>query len=218
MTTPSRSESVYQLVLGEGFAAIDPGLRPYFASAPEGTGRGAGTFVTAGSRLRILRPAFAWLARRQILFPEFGRDVPFTVVNEQHADGSLSGIRTLHFAGGDRVLADSMTVDDGRLIDRIGIGGRLEVALDVDVADGCVRLRSTSLALRIGGRRLPLPHVVRVTVDESFSDGRQHVDVRLRSPLVGEVFRYAGSFSYSVRRRSRRDDVRCEQPSITPSS
>lgn len=69
--------------------------------------------------------------------------------------------------------------------------------LDVHVADGCVRLRSTSLALRIGGRRLPVPHVVRVTVDESFSDGRQHVDVRLRSPLVGEVFRYAGPFTYA---------------------
>ena len=54
---------------------------------------------------------------------------------------------------------------------------------------------------RLVGLRIRLPQFAIVTVSESWLDGRQHVDVRLRSPLLGEWFRYAGSFSYRSQER-----------------
>jgi hypothetical protein len=48
--------------------------------------------------------------------------------------------------------------------------------------------------LHVGAARIPLPRFATVTVDESSSDERQNVDVRLGSPILGEWFRYSGSF------------------------
>jgi hypothetical protein len=52
-----------------------------------------------------------------------------------------------------------------------------------------------------GGWRLPLPRFARVVVTERpdpRGDSGQRVDVRIRVPLLGEVFRYAGTFTYRV--------------------
>ncbi len=67
-------------------------------------------------------------------------------------------------------------------------------------------MRSDRLWLRLAGARIPLPRFATVTVAESWvsepgSVGRQHVDVRLRSPVLGEWFRYAGTFSYRYEER-----------------
>ena len=198
MATAPPAPSVWERVLRAQFDDLDPRLRPYFAATPDGfAGEGRGTFDTAGSRVRVLRPLLAWMARHEILFPEIEADVPFTIVNTPSADGSLGAVRTFRFTRGDRIVSDRISVVDGRLVDRIGRGGRLEVVLGVQARTGGMRLRSQGLAVHVAGRRIPLPPVVRVTVDERFAEGLQHVDVRLRSPLIGEVFRYAGTFTYS---------------------
>jgi len=44
--------------------------------------------------------------------------------------------------------------------------------------------------------RFRMPGLVRVTLAESVVGGRQHVDVRMTAPVLGEVFRYVGSFTY----------------------
>ena len=81
------SDSVYQRVLQGEWDDLDPRLRTYFGPVPPGTsGVGSGTYDIAGSRLRLLRPVFAVTARSQILFPEVGRDVPFSVVNAPQPD------------------------------------------------------------------------------------------------------------------------------------
>jgi hypothetical protein len=193
-------ESVYQRVLGDEFASLAPELRAYFAAPPEGSvGRGHGVFETAGSRYRWLSPVFAVLARHRILFPELGRDVPFTVTNIPGPGDGLSSRREFHFPGGDRVMQDTMHVIDGRLHDFLGRRGGLEVRLGVTVGpNGGLRMLSDGVWLHLAGLRLPLPALLaaRVVLDESWVDGRQRVDVRMRHPLLGEVFRYAGTFDY----------------------
>lgn len=189
--------SVYQRVLGDRFAELDPRLRPYFGTPPTGDiGVGRGVYETAGSRLRILRPLLHAMAWREVLFPEHGAGVPFTIRNTPRGDGSLRAVRTFSFPRRARVMRDAMSVRGGALVDRLGRRGGLEVRLDVDVQDGGVRLRSTALAWRVGRLRVPLPRVAEVTVDERAAETGQHVDVRLRSPLLGEFFRYSGTFTY----------------------
>ena len=97
-----------------------------------------------------------------------------------------------------------MRVIDGRLHDFLGRRRGLEAQFDLSIVDGLLRMRSGRLWLHLGAARIRIPRLASVSVDESWREdaslgGRQHVDVRLRSPLVGEWFRYSGSFSYQYR-------------------
>lgn len=223
--------SVSELILGDEIAQLHPQLRRYFGPIPAGhEGRGRGVYSWAGPRHRVLRPVFAWLAWRRILFPERGRDVPFTVVNTRSGAGALSARREFEFPRVTRIMEDTMCVVRGkggasRLVDRLGRRRGLEVDLELDVHEGGVRMRSTRLGVRLNvpvlrkhgrarGReavlrprtlRVPLPRIVTMTLDERAhpsEDGRQRVDVRLRAPLLGDVFRYVGDFEYAVVPRS----------------
>lgn len=208
MSAAATESSVFQRVLGERFDDLDPRLQRYFGSIPSGsTGFGRGVYDVAGSRVRVLRPVLAWMAWRRILFPEFAREVPFTVENTPGIDGTLCARRTFAFPARERIMEDTMSVVDGRLIDRLGRRRGLEVELDVVVHNGALLLTSDRIRLRLAGVGIPLPRLARVTVDEracpSHAD-RQLVDVRITSPLLGEIFRYSGSFTYGVSTRSTR--------------
>ena len=190
---------MYQRVLGADFPSLSPELRAYFSLPPAGSvGRGSGVYEVAGSRQRWLTPVFALLARRRILFPEYARDVPFTVTNVPGPGEGLSARREFHFPGRERVMQDTMHVVDGRLHDFLGRRGGLEVRLGLTVTDGSLRMLSDRAWLHLRGLRLPLPALLsaRVVLDERWVDGHQRVDVRMRHPLLGEIFRYTGTFDY----------------------
>lgn len=187
--------SVYERVLGSRIAELDPGLRAYVGEIPAGSvGRGSGVYELAGSRHRWLAPLLAYLAWRRVLFPEYGRSVPFTVENS----GDRTAIRRFEFPGRTREMIDAMCVVDGALHDRLGRRGGLEVELILDVVSGALHMRSRRQWLRLARLRLPLPPIVRVTLTEQTSGDGQRVDVRMTAPVLGEVFRYAGTFSYSI--------------------
>ncbi|NYF13995.1 hypothetical protein HDC34_002289 [Pseudoclavibacter sp. JAI123] len=206
-------QSVYEQVLGPQIERLHPQLRRYFGPIPAGNeGRGRGVYSWAGPRHSGLRPVFAWLAWRHVLFPERGRSVPFTIRNRPEDDGALSARREFAFPLVTRVMEDTMRaipVPGGRprLVDRLGRRRGLEVELELRVHEGGLRMRSTGLWLRmrvpvaVAVLRVPLPCVVTMTLDERAhpdGDGRQCVDVRLRSPIIGDVFRYVGAFAYDV--------------------
>jgi hypothetical protein len=184
-------------VLGPAFADLAPELRRYFGEVDVSmAGVGSGVFDVAGSSLRVARPMLAFLGWRRVLFAEVGHDIPFDIVNSPATDGSLTAVRTLHFPKRDRPLEDTMRVIDGRLHDFLGRRRGLEARFTLTVTDGLLNMRSDRLWLRLAGLRIRLPRVATVTIAESWVEGKQHVDVRLVSPLVGEWFRYAGSFEY----------------------
>ncbi|KQZ85541.1 hypothetical protein ASD56_04270 [Microbacterium sp. Root166] len=195
--------SVYQRVLGDEFSRLDPRLQRYFGPlAPGEAGVGTGVYEEAGSRIRMLRPLLSVMARRNVLFPEYGHGVPFTVVNSAAADGTLSAVRTFAFGERVRIMEDTMEVAGGALVDRLGKRRGLEVGIRLSVIDGGLRMRSTRLALWIGRLRLPLPRLAVMHLDERMDPAgaaRQCVDVRITAPLLGEVFRYAGAFTYERR-------------------
>jgi hypothetical protein len=194
---------VYQRALREDFGALDPQLQRYFGPiAPGSVGTGRGIYAVAGSRLRMLRPLLAAMAWRHVLFPELARDVPFVVTNHPGSDGSLSASRTFEFAGRTRVMEDTMRVVDGQLLDRIGKRRGLEVTMELAVVSGALHMKSTGLAVRAGRVRIPLPPVATMRLEESTDHAvpsRQRVDVRLTAPLIGEIFRYTGTFTYEIR-------------------
>ncbi|MCU1417652.1 MAG: hypothetical protein JWP32_1826 [Schumannella sp.] len=192
------SGSVYERVLGERIAELHPSLRAYFGEIPPGqVGRGTGSYEVAGSRHRWLAPVLALLARRQVLFPEYGHGIPFSVENRPDGD-LLRARRTFEFPGRTRTMVDAMSVVDGVLHDRLGRRGGLEVELLLSVVDGALHMRSRRQWLHLGPVRFRMPGLVRVHLAETAGDGLQHVDVRMTAPVLGEVFRYSGRFEYAV--------------------
>jgi hypothetical protein len=192
--------SVWERAFGDRLAELSPGLRTYFSLPPDGlTGHGVGVYEVAGSRLRWLWPALAFLAWRRILFPEFGRDVPFTIVNTPTPEGTLRAVRTFEFPGRTRTMIDEMRIVDGHLHDFLGRRGGLEARLAATVDNGMLRLTTERLWLHLGPVRIPLPNVARIALTERTLDAGQHVDVALRTPLVGEWFTYRGAFTYELR-------------------
>lgn len=164
---------------------LDPHLRQYFGEIPAGSiGVGRGVFDVVGTPKRWLWPVLWVLGRQGVVFPAWARDVPFTVVNRPDA-GTLHGIRTFHFSGGDRTMVDRITPE---LVDFLGTRGQYSAALSGEVVDGGLRLWST--------RMRPLPG--RVEVLERWVDGLQHVAVTITAPIVGRVYEYSGYFTYEI--------------------
>jgi hypothetical protein len=189
------TDSVYERVLGSQFDSLAPELRNYF-SGGHGVGLGSGVFEVAGCRRAVLRPLLTFLARQRILFPEFARNVPFEITNRPTQDGGLDAVRMFHLPGRDRPLEDTMRVIGGQLHDFMGKQRGFEVRMVLSISNGFLQMSSDRQWARLFGIRIRIPQLATVTVSESWANGHQHVDVRLRSPVLGEWFRYAGSFSY----------------------
>ena len=192
--------SVWERAFGRALDGLAPSLQRYFSLPPEGTrGFGTGVYDEAGSRRGWLRPLLAFLAWRSILFPEFGHNVPFAVVNTPTPEGTLRAERTFSFPNVTRTMVDELRIVDGHLHDFLGRRGGLEVRLSATAVDGSLRLSSERLWVHLGPIRLPVPHLARFTLTESSVDAGQHVDVALTSPLLGQWFTYRGTFTYELR-------------------
>jgi hypothetical protein len=192
------SASPWASALGARFDELDPALRAYFDTIPEGSvGRGEGVFTTVGTPRRWLWPVLAILGRAGIVFPVWERDVPFVIENRPSAHG-LESIRTFRFGTGSRVMADEVRWSHGRLLQGMGSPTRLVVELEVSVSAGSLVLRSRRTALRIGRRYFWLPFAPSVRLGEHRAGERQRVSLALEAPLIGRIYEYEGEFDYRI--------------------
>lgn len=194
------ARSPWQRALGARAADLTPALQTYFGAVPAGSeGRGSGEFATVGTPRRWLWPVLALLAWDDVIFPVWERDVPFTIVNRPTAHGTIRASRTFHLPSGDRTMVDEVGITNSGLIDRLGRSGTVETALIATVTDGALTLRSTSTILRFGPLRVPLGALSpRVILREESRGGAQSVSLRLEAPVIGRIYEYAGTFTYTV--------------------
>ncbi|MBX3092896.1 MAG: DUF4166 domain-containing protein, partial [Cryobacterium sp.] len=110
------------------------------------------------------------------------------------------GERIFALAHGDRVMRDLMVATPEGIVDILGKQRRFRALFAARVIDGELHLTSTRLAVKVGTNhlRVPGPVAPRVKLTERYSaeDGRQHVSVSVRVPILGTVYEYAGSFRY----------------------
>lgn len=200
---PEHPLSPYGAALGpEALAALHPRLRDYVDAIPPGhRGVGRGTYEVAGARRRWLRPALAILAREQVLFPAYQRDVPFRIRNEEGPWGRRAR-REFGFLSGRRTMVDEVHLVEGRLVDDIGVHRRFRAELDARVEGGALHLTSTRMLVRLGPLLIPLPRrwSPRLALVERFvdSEGRQRVDLVLDAPLIRTLYEYRGTFEYRI--------------------
>jgi len=203
--------SIYQRALGTDFNRLHPQIQRRFGfSSSDGIASvGTGVMEEIWKGRFYTEPFLHVGARRRIMFPETGRNIPFTIQNyafvDQFGRETVSWIRT--FASGRTRRFDAYMVYSearGRIVDYLGSHEHLAVDIDLSVDDeGGLRLRSGAQRLYEGvvGFRFPMLFSGFADVSESYDDAaacfRIVVDVRNR--VWGPLFGYRGSFNVEWR-------------------
>ena len=198
--------SIFEQALGDDFARLHPMLQKRFGVGIESgyacVGTGVMTEVRRGPWWTL---PFLYIGKlRNILIPDVGRNVPFTIENYPYVDPF--GRETVTFVREYRVRAKpsrfdaTMVISNGVVLDYLGTHQHLAVDLDLTVeADGSLHLRSEGQRFYEGpvGFRFPLLFSGRADLHESFNDetGEFRIHLKVHNPVFGFLFGYEGSFT-----------------------
>lgn len=193
--------------MGEEFGRLHPMLQRRF-----GVGLDSGyACVGRGTMCRIRRgpwwtvPFLQFGRLRNILVPDTGTDVPFTIYNYPYRDPfgreTVTFVREYQLRGRTRRFDATMVgaSDDGHIVDYLGTHQHLAVDLELRAeADGSLLLRSDAQRFYEGilGFRFPMLFSGRADLRESYDDeaGVFRIDLAVENPVFGFLFGYDGEF------------------------
>lgn len=198
--------SIYHRALGGDFDRLHPAIRRRFgfgsADRIGSVGRGEMEEIWRG---RFYTLPFLYVGTwRRIMFPEVGRNIPFTIENFAFVDRfgreTVTWIRTFESRRRRRFDAYMIYSEKrARIVDYLGSHQHLAVDIDLAVDDeGGLRLRSGEQRFYEGPLAFRFPMLfsgiaeVREWYDERARCFRIVVDVRNR--VWGPLFGYRGSF------------------------
>jgi len=199
--------SIYQRALGADFARLHPQIQRRFGfGAADGLcaiGTGVMDEIWHGAWYTL--PFLAFGTWRRIMFPDAGRNVPFTIRNYAFRDpygrDTITWVRTFAFKRPRRFDAYMIYSEQrGKIVDYLGSHEHLAVDIELSVADnGGLRLRSGDQRFYEGlvGFRFPPGLSGVADVSEWYDDAseRFHIDVRVTNPRWGPLFGYNGTFT-----------------------
>ena len=198
--------SIYQRALGSDFNRLHPEIQRRFgfssADNVAAVGRGVMEEIWKG---RFYTLPFLYLGTwRRIMFPETGRNIPFTIENYALVDRfgreTVTWLRTLESSRTRRFDAYMIYSDArGRIIDYLGTHEHLAVDIDLSVDEqGGLRLRSGAQRFYEGAIGFTFPMIfsgvadVREWYDEKIQ--RFRISVNVHNKVWGQLFGYHGSF------------------------
>lgn len=199
--------SMFEHTLGEQqFERLHPMMQRRFgvglASGEACVGRGVMTEIRRGPWWTV---PFLQVGRlRNILVPDVGTDVPFTIENYPYIDPfgreTVTFVREYVVRGRRRRFDATMILVGDRIVDYLGTHQHLAVDLDLAVdADGGLLLTSGAQRFYEGviSFRFPMLLSGRATLRERYDDTDQrfHVDLEVRNDRFGFLFGYHGSFT-----------------------
>ncbi|MEU6407209.1 DUF4166 domain-containing protein [Microbispora sp. NPDC046933] len=199
--------SIFERALGADFARLHPQLQRRFGVSVTDGRACVGTGVMEHIwHAGFTRPFLALGGTRNILVPEQGRQVPFTIENYPYVDSygreTVTFVRTFDLHGHRRRFDAQMVYDlerDG-IVDYLGSHQHLAVDLHFHVDErGGLVIRSDGFRLHEGWLSCRLPKVVTGTavVRESYDDeaGEFRVGVTVSHHRLGPMFGYWGAFN-----------------------
>lgn len=207
--------SIYQRVLGSDFNRLHPQIQRRFGfSSVDGVAAiGTGTMEEVWKGGCYTEPFLRVGAWRRIMFPETGRDIPFTIENyafvDQFGRETVSWIRTFESRRTRRFDAYMIYSESrGRIVDYLGTHEHLAVDIDLTVdGDGGLSLRSGDQRFYEGliGFRFPMVFSGVADVREWYDDEARcfRIVVDVRNDVWGRLFGYRGRFDVDWR------DVEC---------
>jgi Domain of unknown function (DUF4166) len=199
--------SIFERALGDDFVRLSPMMQKRF-----GVGLDAGyACVGTGVMSRIRRGPW-WVVPflqigklRNILIPDVGHDVPFTVENYPYRDPF--GRETVTFVREYRVRKTAsrfdatMILSHGRVLDYLGTHQHLAVDLDLRVEDDGSLLLTSNAQRFYEGRliafRFPMLFSGRAELHERFDEaaGVYRISMEVRNRVFGFLFGYEGEFT-----------------------
>lgn len=200
------SDSIYATVLGEDFKRLHPKIQERFGfdskSRKRAIGRGVMDRVWHG---RIYTIPFLMVGTwRNIMFPEQGENVPFTIENWAYVDTlgreTVTELRTFKL-GKERRFDAYMVRDPIRntVVDYLGTHQHLAVDLQLSVAEnGGLRIESGEQRFYAGPLAFKFPMFfsgtasVYVWFDEEI--WRYRIEVEVKNKVWGTLFGFIGTF------------------------
>jgi hypothetical protein len=198
--------SIYQRALGADFNRLHPQIQRRFgfssADNVAAVGRGVMDEIWKG---RFYTVPFLYVGTwRRIMFPETGRDIPFTIENYAFVDTfgreNVSWIRTFQSRRTRRFDAYMIYSDArGCIVDYLGSHEHLAVDIDLSVDEqGGLRLRSGAQRFYEGplGFTFPMLFSGIADVHEWYDEKTQRfrIVVDVHNKTWGPLFGYRGSF------------------------
>ena len=201
--------SIFELALGNDFHRLHPMLQQRFGVGTVAgyacVGRGVFSEVRRGAWWTV--PFLQLGAYRNILFPDEGKDIPFTIENYPYIDGfgrpTVTFVRTLELPGSKQRRFDATMVHSagrGGVVDYLGTHQHLATDLALEVlADGSLHLQTGAQRFYEGFAAFEFPAALTGTADlyENFDDARgvYTIQMQVRNPLLGFLFGYRGEFT-----------------------
>lgn len=212
--------SIYQKVLGEEFYKLHPKIQERFGYSSQdkkvSIGRGIMTKVWHGRAYTL--PFLKWGTSKNILFPEAGKDVPFSIENYAYKDSlgreTVTFIRKFKFPNVLRRFDATMIYSKQRkrIVDYLGTHQQMAVDIDFSVAEnGGMQLESGEQ--RIYGHLLNFkcPELIlgKAKVCEWFDESidKFRISVSVVNVKWGKLFGYEGIFDVSYRQVEKEEDI-----------
>lgn len=198
--------SIYQQALGAKFEKLHPQIqrRFGFSSADRVAAVGTGVMEELWHGALYTLPFLYVGAWRSIMFPEQGRNVPFTIQNYAYRDSlgreTITWVRTFHTTRVRRFDAYMIySAQRNCIVDYLGTHQHLAVDIDIQVApNGGIQICSGEQRFyeRILGFRFPMALSGIASVNEWYDDENQcfRIQVDVRNSTWGPLFGYRGRF------------------------
>ncbi len=198
--------SIYQRAMGADFGRLHPQIqrRFGFSSKDRIAAVGTGIMEELWHGPPYTLPFLHLGAWRSIMFPEQGKDVPFTISNYAYIDcfgrETVTWVRSFATAKPRRFDAYMIYSEErGKIVDYLGNHQHLAVDIDLEAApNGGMKLRSGAQRFYEGfiGFRFPLSLSGVADVCEWYDDDAQcfRIEVNVRNRALGPLFGYRGRF------------------------
>jgi hypothetical protein len=200
-------ESIYQKVLGTDFHKLHPEIQKRFGFSSKSklaaVGKGIMQEIWYGKPYTL---PFLYVGTwRNIMFPQKGKNIPFTIENYAYQDSfgreTVSWVRKYKFPDKVRRFDATMVYSNKRqcIVDYLGTHQHLAVDIDISVAEnGGLKLRSGEQRFYEGliGFKFPMLFSGIAEVCEWYDDAEQafKISVEVSNKTWGRLFGYKGKF------------------------
>jgi len=199
--------SIYKKYLGSDFDKLHPKMQQRFSMSSEN----GLTMIGTGKMERIWNAGFHVLpflhfgTRRNIMFPETGQDIPFSIENYAYKDSfgreTVTWIRQFHFAKKTRHFDATMIFSEkeNRIVDYLGNKQHLAVDIDMKVnPNGSVTIQSGNQRFYEGPIAFRFPEMFsgKAEVNEFYDEAEDifRISVKVSNKTFGDIFGYNGFF------------------------
>lgn len=204
--------SIYQRVLGNDFKNLHPKIQERFGFASDdrigSIGKGIMEQVWYGKWFTL--PFLKIGTWRNIMFPQKGEQIPFSIENYAYQDSygreTVTWVRSYQFPKRVRRFDATMIYSErkNKIIDYLGTHQHLAVEIDMYVTEnGGMGLRSGEQYFYEGplGFKFPMAFSGYADVCEWYDEEKEkfRIDVKVNNTIFGPLFGYSGFFDTTFR-------------------